>query len=418
MAREMLFNPFRPGAIVTPGMFFGRINEVNAIEACLFQTMHGNPRHFLIEGERGIGKSSLMLFVKLLASGQIKLSNKLVPNFVVVDVELNGSSTDLEILAKIGKKLRLELTKAGSLKLIAKGVIEFLTNWKALGVEYKKTGNILDPIEAVEELAQAVADLIGCAGTLLDGIVILIDEADKPEPDKSRLGEMLKLFTERLTRLGCERVCIGLAGLPILVSKLRLSHESSPRMFESLLLDILSVEDRIKVINAGIKDANEKNVEKVSIDTQTATYIAILSEGYPHFLQEFAYAAFHQDEDYIITRHDVREAIFKKNGAIHQLGKRYFEALYYEKISSTDYRKVLQGMADRFDAWISRQDITELSKIKASQVNNALSVLKSRGIILANEEKRGEYRLPSKSFAVWLKILGEKADEVLGQEPG
>jgi hypothetical protein len=34
---------------------------VQIYEQSLFQTKHGNPNHFIIEGERGIGKSSLFL---------------------------------------------------------------------------------------------------------------------------------------------------------------------------------------------------------------------------------------------------------------------------------------------------------------------------------------------------------------------
>jgi hypothetical protein len=55
------YNPFRPNSIVTTGMFCGRFDEMKAAEQSLFQTKHENPKHFLISGERGIGKSSLLL---------------------------------------------------------------------------------------------------------------------------------------------------------------------------------------------------------------------------------------------------------------------------------------------------------------------------------------------------------------------
>ncbi len=58
------YNPFRPGSIVTPGMFSGRYNELVAMERALFQTKNGNPLNFLIHGERGIGKSSVLSIYK------------------------------------------------------------------------------------------------------------------------------------------------------------------------------------------------------------------------------------------------------------------------------------------------------------------------------------------------------------------
>jgi hypothetical protein len=410
------FNPYRPGSIVAPGMFSGRQNELFGIERCLFQTKNGNPRHFLIEGERGIGKSSLMLFVKNLASGKLTSSDNSNFNFLVIDIELNSNSTDIEIINKIGATLRSQLMSSVELKTVAKGILDFLSNWKILGIEYKKSGNFLDPIEAIDDLARAVRDLMACVGHLLDGVVLLIDEADKPEVGASKLGEMIKLLTERLTRIGCENVCIGLAGLPTLMPKLRASHESSPRIFESMALGALSIDDRKNVINRGLDIANERIQEKTIINSDAIDMLAIVSEGYPHFLQEFAYASFEEDKDNIISVVDVQNSIFKSGGAIYQLGKRYFESMYYEKISSPDYRKVLQGMASYLDSWLTRQEIAKLSGVRETQLNNALVALRSRNIILYNDEKRGEYRLPTRSFAVWLKILGEKADEVLGSD--
>jgi hypothetical protein len=44
------FNPFRPNSIVTSGMFCGRWDEMRSIAQSLFQTKHGNPKHFLVQG--------------------------------------------------------------------------------------------------------------------------------------------------------------------------------------------------------------------------------------------------------------------------------------------------------------------------------------------------------------------------------
>lgn len=83
----MKFNPFRPNSIVAPGMFCGRYQEIRSVEQCLFQTKHGNPQHFLIEGERGIGKSSLMLFAEWMAKGQFQAERANKFHFMVISFE-------------------------------------------------------------------------------------------------------------------------------------------------------------------------------------------------------------------------------------------------------------------------------------------------------------------------------------------
>lgn len=60
-------------------------------------------------------------------------------------------------------------------------------------------------------------------------------------------------------------------------------------------------------------------------------------------------------------------------------------------------------MADHMDDWVGRQTIITNSGVKESIVNNALSALRERKIILHNARSRGEYRLPTRSFAVWIK---------------
>ncbi len=52
-------------------MFAGRYDELVALEKTLFQTKHGNPTHFLIDGERGIGKSSLFLNLRWVSTGEV-----------------------------------------------------------------------------------------------------------------------------------------------------------------------------------------------------------------------------------------------------------------------------------------------------------------------------------------------------------
>jgi len=77
--KSVRYNPFQPNSIIASGMFVGRIEEIRTVERCLFQSKNRNPQHFLIQGERGIGKSSLLFYIEMIADGRIHL---LVENFV------------------------------------------------------------------------------------------------------------------------------------------------------------------------------------------------------------------------------------------------------------------------------------------------------------------------------------------------
>jgi hypothetical protein len=385
-------------------MFVGRIEELKSIEKFLFQSMKGNPQHFLVQGERGIGKSSLLFYVTAIAEGRLRPIIGGEFNFLTVTIDLGGCQSQIDIVRKIGRGLRSALSTREKLKRLATGFWDWLTNWEVLGVKYNKDQSELDAEEVCEDLVNRLADLCTKLALEMNGILILIDEADRPSGEAG-LGELLKMLTERLTRASCHNVVLGLAGLPTIISKLRESHESSPRLFHTMLLDPLSNDERKRVVQLGLDVANEKNQVLTKITQEALDFLAELSEGYSHFVQQFSYSAFEQDSDDVIDEEDVGEGAFRDGGALGQLGDKYFNEMYHARISSEGYRRVLDAMAEYGDSWVTRKQIISESGVGENNVNNALQSLKTKNIILQDESRRGFYRLPTNSFAAWINAI-------------
>lgn len=392
------YNPFRPHSIVHPGMFSGRTHEIGLLKHSLIQAKHGNPYHLLIDGERGVGKSSLLLYFEYLASDPTFDGF----NFVSLKIELESSTTYLELIQKFAYALQSAIASKEQLKTKATKAWDFLSRWEILGVSYRKEDKVVDNHQLLNELVALFADFLKAAGSDVDGVVLLIDEADKPEPS-AHLGSFIKLFTEKLAFLHTQRVLIVLAGLPVVMQKLKESHESSPRILQTITLEVLTQKESKQVIDLGLEEAEEKNGFKTSISQEAKDRIVELSEGYPHFLQQFSYDAFSADRDGLIDEQDVKAGSTGEHGSLVQLGKKFFEGMYFAQIQSDDYRKVLNTMAAFGDAWVSKAEIVKRSKLKDATVTNAVKALKERRIIYAQDGVRGQYRLPTKSFAVWIK---------------
>jgi len=156
------------------------------------------------------------------------------------------------------------------------------------------------------------------------------------------------------------------------------------------------------VIELGLSEAEDKNGFKTSIDELALKYIAMFSEGYPHFLQQYAYSAFEADTDNNITNDDVFKGLLDENGALHQLGIRYFDSMYFKEIYSEDYRKILQVMASHDDAFISKRDIVSKTGLKDYTIQNAVSAFLKKGILTIKPGTRGMYMLSSNSFKAWI----------------
>ena len=168
------------------------------------------------------------------------------------------------------------------------------------------------------------------------------------------------------------------------------------------------------MIEMALRQAEEKNGKPTTIAVAALNSIVHLSEGYPHFIQQFGYCAFQADKDDNISVPDVIDGAYGENGALEQLGRKFFREMYFEKVSSGDYRKVLDAMAQGTETWYTRNTIIKRSGVKETQVNNALNALKKRGIIIANEDNKGEYRLPTRSFAVWIKAYSQRNKKIEG----
>ena len=167
---------------------------------------------------------------------------------------------------------------------------------------------------------------------------------------------------------------------------------------------------------SGLEEANKVNKEHTSIDEDALNLLSQLSEGYPHFLQEFAFKAFEHDLNNRICVEDVKNGAFGQFGALKQLGTKYFNELYFTQIGSDEYRRVLQAMARFSDSWVNREMIKKEISIKDTTLNNALQALKTRNIIVPNPAQSGEFRLPTKSFAAWIKAFYMLKEEPFSSE--
>ena len=207
-------NPFRPGSIVNTGMFAGRYQELRILEQTLVQTRSGNPHHFLLHGERGIGKSSLLFYFDCIATGRFKSLSGESFKFLTVTLELEKNDQYADLIRKVGNEFTRVLRKEHKAKEIAKTVWDFVKRWEVLGVKYaaKDAGGY----ELIEQLTDFVADAMLELETRFDGVLISIDEADKSAVN-TRLGELVKLFTERLTKRDCNKIALILAGLTPLI---------------------------------------------------------------------------------------------------------------------------------------------------------------------------------------------------------
>ena len=70
-------------------MFVGRIPETDSLVSGLQQAEADNPTHYLITGERGIGKTSLLTYLRYVAEGHIPNDDDGYHSFLVIDITVD-----------------------------------------------------------------------------------------------------------------------------------------------------------------------------------------------------------------------------------------------------------------------------------------------------------------------------------------
>ncbi|RYX85158.1 hypothetical protein EON73_02990 [bacterium] len=242
-----------------------------------------------------------------------------------------------------------------------------------------------------------------------DGILLIIDEADNSSKELD-LGTFVKLLMERLQKKGSQQFMIGISGLPKIKEILIESHPSSIKIFEELNLDRLSDSDITYVIKRVLDHSEELNGFRTEIASEAEQDLIRLSEGFPHFIHQYGYCAFELSDGQLITDENIHQGAFGNNGAIEKIGDKYYRDDFYNKIKVDSYRQVLSIMAEKLDDWVTKKYIKSKFKGQTATLDNAISALRTRGIILSKEGTQGIYRLQDKGFAWWI-VMNQKRGE-------
>jgi len=415
------FNPFRPYTPAPPGMFTGRIHELNRIDDAFIKLCNNNPSNLMIVGERGIGKSSLLLFANYLARGDVTWMQSDKYNFLPIQFSIDKSLNTLNIIKKIQRFLERHLGKEEIALSILKKSWDFIKKIEIASSRINSEEQITDPNELFDKFVYSLIDTVKMISddsfitekgirTRKDGVIFLIDEADNASPDLD-LGTFLKTLSEALVIENCNNVMFLITGLPKTRKILYDSHPSSLRLFEELELLPLQPEDVGSIYLKGM-DAINKNVEdkKYSISNEALKQMINVSEGYPHFAQQIGFTTFDLNTDIEISKETTFKAIFGKNGAIDLIGDRYYRDMYFEQIKEDSYREILQIMSETEDplSIISRKALRSKFSKSDQILDNGLKALKDRNIILPVQGKRGWYKFQWIGFGVWIKFFSRK----------
>lgn len=404
-------NPFDPSHPIAPGQFVGREREIEELKAALTHAKRGRPRHFLITGDRGAGKTSFLDYLRTNATSRAQGFN-----FIVVDFAVGHKSTRLDLVRTVQEELDELLSIHSPVKDLLSKAWAFIQRFEAAGISYKPSEpSPENHKEIIRSLADSLCKVISAVcvdvstGELnlgYDGVLLLIDEVDQSSEDLD-IGTFLKLLLERLNSAGCRQVVVGLAGLHSTRQVLIKSHPSSLRVFDELPLDDLKPEDVEGLIAHAELQVRNDGYDGFSFSPESVEQILEFSGGHAHFVHQFGYCAFEKacqssGHDFRIEATHVMNGAFESRGALELIGDMYFQVPYERMEDNRAMLAILDRACESPSVPFSVEMISAEAGIDAQTTKSTLNELGEMRI-LSVDKALGLYRIRHRCFAYWFK---------------
>jgi hypothetical protein len=388
-------SPFYPGQPVPVELFVGRADQIERImRRGVGQVSQGKPVAVYVQGEYGIGKSSIAGFTQRLAEKEYGVHGIYATLGGVKDIT-DVVKAVLEATLRSGafnptrsEKLRNWLAKyIGEQKLFG-----FTINAEALK---RDAPNFSTPFGMLDFLSQVIERL---KDTGVKGIFLVLDEINGITGDH-QFSHLIKgiIDTNALAPTPVP-LLLMICGVEERRQEMILKHRPIERIFDIVEIDALNEEEMQEFFQRAFSSVN------ISIENSAMSFLTHFSAGFPKIMHLVGDAAYWIDKDNKISDEDATSAIIM---AAEDVGSKYVDQQVYRALKSKDYQSILSKIA-RFGPaemkFTKDKVASKLTEIEESKFSNFLQRMMKLKVIRKGEI-RGEYIFNNRMVRlyIWLE---------------
>ncbi len=384
-------SPFRPGRVVDPDFFVGRAHEMEVLRTQFRIALKGAPTLVFIEGERGIGKTSLGLYGRHLleaqedaASAYVMLSHAESTNDAVRLIA--ERLVDGNVQAPWHKKVLGVLGGAFQEASIAGVRLKIRPRGDELGV-FKE--------QFVYEIKKICDELEGERS----GVLVIMDELNGLSESREFATWVKAVLDEPVAQRMALPLCIAMIGLPEARGSLIESHPSLARSMKTITIKPWTLTDTTRFYVDAFESAGAK------VDPDALATLVSLTGGVPAYAHEIGNAVWCVADDLHITTRVAEGGLFQ---AAELIGRKIFKPRVLDAIRSKKYRAILRKLSKRnLNIRFTRRElIGDLDASEKNVLDNFLRKLRKLGAIERDEEGGvGTYKFCSymHRFYFWLE---------------
>ncbi|MBF0291249.1 MAG: ATP-binding protein [Nitrospinae bacterium] len=392
-------SPFYPGQPVPVELFVGRAEQINRIiERGVNQVKAGKPMAFFIQGEYGIGKSSIASFIQRAAEQDHGLHG--------INVALGGRS-DLNGVAEAILEATL---KSGAFN---PSRVEKITGWLAKYVGKQTFAGITVNFEALKKDAPNISTPIGMLDFLgsvrdhlkddgIKGVFLVLDEINGIASNPQFAHFIKSLWDTNAISREPLPFLLMLCGVEERRMEMIGKHEPINRIFDVVDINALTKSE--------VEEFFQKTFQSVQIQIESGAMGLLIehSSGMPKIMHEIGDAAFWTDTDGVIDRLDTFSAL---KVAAEAIGKKYVDQQVYNAIKSKDYHSILNKIAE-ITSFVSvtfkKTDVlSTLTETEKGKFNNFLTKMRELNVIKPGGN-RGEYMFTVRMVHLYILMQSQK----------
>ncbi|HPC94699.1 MAG TPA: ATP-binding protein [Sedimentisphaerales bacterium] len=388
-------SPFSPGQPVPTEFFVGRIEEIERLRSMVLGALNNRFKVGFVTGERGIGKSSLVSFVRHLMDREQAVAG--------CHVFLGGVRELPEMVRRtFDRLLKDSIEKPWHLK-----VREFF------GQHVREVGLFGISVElslTPQDLSMITHDFVPSVRRLLDklsgdrrALLLILDDINGLASSVDFANWLKSIVDEIATSQRGLAMCLLVVGLEERRQELIRVQPSLARVFE--LIEIKPWTDK------EVREFYGKAFEKASatVSRKDMDLMVQFTGGLPVLAHEIGDAIWRAAQKADIGQDDVWTGIVN---AAEVVGRKLLEPQVFQALRSNRYRSILRKMADRpMELQFRRQDlIARLTADEKKVMDNFLRRMKDLGALVSDEQTgRGGYRFVNQLHALYFWMESQRA---------
>lgn len=410
-------NPFNPNSVVNPTLFGGRAIQIHQVIRKLAQIREGMLANFVIQGERGIGKTAFAKLCMFVAQGQDPELENLNLLTTYYTVEKNQSfrsvlQSSLNLLTDQLPKTSIDRLTTHLGDFFKKGKFTIGAFGLTAGIDQKTKTNeesFMLKDQAVSVLTNIIKgiedDKKMSKKKGYDGILIVLDEIHNTK-ELSGIAQIFRNISTTLDMNGLSNISFMVIGYQEGIQQFFEGDPSAKRSFDSISLGIMPDVEAEEILTKGFKKV------QVSYDKSLLKERIKDAGGYPHSIQVLGHNLIEADKDSHIDKEDWAKAIVE---TARELQSKDFSDMYDFEGKTTLREEVLNFLASRSEP-ISKTELAKIFDTKKQNIyiKSCLPKLKSLGAIKENTDT-GNIDMQSTLFksAIRLHLMSKLIKENL-----